>query len=320
MRRRAFLAVAVGISGSSLSGCTGGVPTGPASGLNTERDSSEAAELIEEATDDLTTAAAEFEYATSRLGGLYDTVSYNNEAVAVALEHADEALEEAAESNPSEKQERAIDYLETYADLIRHTSGTYDGLLTTIEHVELSESYVNADRREDAHAELDDAETSRQESASDLDSATGVLSTLQDRDVSLDADLDLLGYEQRLEAADSVIRALAHYIPGYGHWIDGAFSWSTGFSLLEGGEYVAANEAFLASWDGFANAQSEYRKAEEEADTDLRHTMIERACRARNYREAADHAATAAQLYDDGDIQSGDEEILRANEISSSNC
>ena len=308
MRRRTLAALGGAMIVGTISGCLG---TG-------DRDSRDVEEHLETAADHLDTAGEEFDAVSDRVSHLDDGLGYSTETVDVAIAEARVELEIAEDANPSSSQEEAINQLSHLLNALEHSATGYGTFLSMLDYFDLVETYLGADRVDDAHTELDFAEESRQLTVEELGQALDALEAYDP--VDLDADLAVIHWRQRIETTKMTAEDLEYLLEGWGYRIEGWDLFLAGIDDVDAGEYEAATETFWAAHETFDQAYDVYEDGEVSADGELRHTYIRQRCEMGNARKASEIAQEAAMEFDDGIRSEGLDLLNEARDVLTESC
>jgi hypothetical protein len=316
MERRRFLA-AVGTTGATAwAGCLGDSDGGGSE----EGSSTAAAGHIQDASENFQTAISEFERYSGKLSNYGNDLAYSTETVELALSDGRKALDTAREANPSEDQQAQIDYLAAIANAIDDTAQGYKHQLLMWENVEVVDSYQNAARRDDARDELDLAKQEQSAAAERLRSGVEQIGVAREREVSLERDLQLVEWRQRVEQTLGTVAAMAPTLDGYGHELEGWWLYEDANTLIDDREYEAAADTFWDAYEEFEEAHGFYLEAESDATGDFRQSLIKWVCQVERLRDGSEYAQAAALEYSNENWSKGDEEFQNAQEAFDRSC
>jgi len=314
MKRRAMLASITGVI-TAVAGCAGGEGT---SDNGTSTPASAAAGPIVAATESFRTALSEFGRYT---GGVQQSgLDYSSETVNIALTDGRESLDAARDANPTDRQQTQIEYLATVATAIEASATAYGALQAAYEHLGSASSYVQADRRSDARDEIANAKDDFKTAQDQLETGLEEVRSALEIDVTLDTELTLVEWRQRLEQSVNAIDAVLPATAGYRHEAAGGWAYDDGAALIDEEDYDGAAEKFSEAFRRYGNALDDYRSAEAQATGDYKQTLIQRACRVEGLQNAAEAAFAGAKLYDDGAFEQGNEKFATAREQLNRDC
>lgn len=299
MQRRRFLRGTAAACAAGLAGCMGG-EGGPDAATParspTQSDSAVAADWIQGALDSLEEAGDAYDQEAEKFDRAADFVDFRTGRIEAHIGEAEGKLDEAEEYANAEQQ-KTIDELRNAIDWFRSMVRTLEEYGAALDESEVGMSYYDNDRFADAAEQMAVA-------LDHMDNARHHLTVAEERFDRIDTDHlgaelgEILDIEDAMSEMEVGITNFEIFLEGFRHMTLGFGEVLPAAEAYDAERWDEAASGFQDANDHFVVAESTFREGEDDADGEMRTTIIEFTCMAgamadasRAGREASDAAS-----------------------------
>ncbi|MFC5278664.1 hypothetical protein ACFPM1_07835 [Halorubrum rubrum] len=276
-------------------------------------------EALEDAEDNIDRAVRLIEQETTFSFSIGPDASVSTDAIHLALDQADEALDR-IESPTDVISEEELQAYRDYVSVLREFTTGLETIGEALNTLSTAEAYRNTQRYEDSIEKLDEAGGLFSDGSEPITSARERLDGIE-IDV---VDTDAISRTRTTEAFDE----LAELTDAYLIYTDATIPFYTGLELYwaametyeDEEEYADAEETFLEASQHLSTAQTQYLQAESEVPASIRDVFIERTCAAGAMLDSATHMNDASAAAEGGNYENARESENKAVDARNRSC
>lgn len=322
MDRRSFL-YATGLTGLALSvaGCSGGGDdggddeSGDTGGDDSSSDDSgeqDVGTLINSADENLQTASSQFAEQLNDFDQ-NDPESFETAGIEQLLDEAQSDLDEARTRATGDQLER-VETLDGVLAFFRHFVDAFEELPAVAEGIQTADRQVNNEEWESAISTLEDTEQDVSRANSQFEQARAELEALDSERLDSDTRLDFENLEGNLDELEQLFFGLETIVTSLRQIAEGLQALDAGQSEFEAENYAGAATELGTARERLSTATETLRQADGEVPPEFQPDISELICQAETLTDAVGHLETAAELYEQGEEEEGQQESRAAQQ------